>query len=137
MFRYITHPFATRHQGCPRAAVRLACVKHAASVQSEPGSNSSVQYLFWSIAGPVLLKVNHLHDLFRLCVSTTIFLKSFPDPEGLENFPKTKHLHSSVVCLFFKERLTGKTAGQRRGAHYRDGKVPVNTFLSYFDNNSN
>ena len=43
-FRYITHPFATRH---PRskllcAAVRLACVKHAASVQSEPGSNSYV-----------------------------------------------------------------------------------------------
>jgi hypothetical protein len=42
-FRCVTHPFATRHQGCPRAAVRLACVKHAASVQSEPGSNSSVQ----------------------------------------------------------------------------------------------
>ena len=35
-FRCIPHPFATRHQGCPRAAVRLACVKHAASVQSEP-----------------------------------------------------------------------------------------------------
>ena len=45
-FRYITHPFATRHQGCPHAAVRLACVRHAASVQSEPGSNSSVQSLF-------------------------------------------------------------------------------------------
>ncbi len=29
-----------------RAAVRLACVKHAASVQSEPGSNSSVQSFF-------------------------------------------------------------------------------------------
>ena len=41
-FRYITHPFATRHQDCSRAAVRLACVRHAASVQSEPGSNSSV-----------------------------------------------------------------------------------------------
>ena len=46
-FRYVTHPFATRH---PRskllcAAVRLACVKHAASVQSEPGSNSYVQSL--------------------------------------------------------------------------------------------
>ena len=41
-FRCITHPFATRHQGCPRAAVRLACVRHAASVQSEPGSNSSL-----------------------------------------------------------------------------------------------
>jgi hypothetical protein len=59
MFRYITHPFATRHQGCPRAAVRLACVKHAASVQSEPGSNSSVQYLFGSFKNLVLLKVNH------------------------------------------------------------------------------
>ncbi|VXC38019.1 hypothetical protein MASSI9I_60431 [Massilia sp. 9I] len=34
----------------PRAAVRLACVKHAASVQSEPGSNSSVQSLFVGIA---------------------------------------------------------------------------------------
>jgi hypothetical protein len=45
-FRYITHPFATRHQDCSRAAVRLACVRHAASVQSEPGSNSSVQSLF-------------------------------------------------------------------------------------------
>ena len=42
-FRYITHPFAARRQGCPRAAARLACVKHSASVQSEPGSNSSVQ----------------------------------------------------------------------------------------------
>ena len=42
-FRCITHPFATRHQTEVRAAVRLACVRHAASVQSEPGSNSSVQ----------------------------------------------------------------------------------------------
>ena len=41
-FRCITHPFATRHQAEARAAVRLACVKHAASVQSEPGSNSYV-----------------------------------------------------------------------------------------------
>src|SRR5690606_10384597 len=41
-FRCITYPFATRRQDCSRAAVRLACVWHAASVQSEPGSNSSV-----------------------------------------------------------------------------------------------
>ena len=34
----VTHPSATR--GCP--LVRLACVKHAASVRSEPGSNSQV-----------------------------------------------------------------------------------------------
>src|SRR5450830_1431176 len=40
-------PLAAR---LPRAAVRLACVRHAASVQSEPGSNSSVQSLFNVIA---------------------------------------------------------------------------------------
>ena len=39
-------PLAIREQA-PYAAVRLACVKHAASVQSEPGSNSSVQSLFF------------------------------------------------------------------------------------------
>src|SRR5690606_37603610 len=39
------HPFATRRQTEVRAAVRLACVRHSASVQSEPGSNSSVQSL--------------------------------------------------------------------------------------------
>ncbi len=45
-FLRVTHPSATRHQGnkFPRAAVRLACVKHAASVQSEPGSNSPVKF---------------------------------------------------------------------------------------------
>jgi hypothetical protein len=36
----VTHPSAT-DQGCPQS-VRLACVKHAASVRSEPGSNSQV-----------------------------------------------------------------------------------------------
>ena len=44
-FRCLTHPSATRRQAGARAAVRLACVKHAASVQSEPGSNSSVRSL--------------------------------------------------------------------------------------------
>ena len=39
-------PLAIREQAL-HAAVRLACVKHAASVQSEPGSNSSVQSLFF------------------------------------------------------------------------------------------
>ena len=52
-FRCITHPFATRRQGCPRVTVRLACVKHAASVQSEPGSNSSVQSFLWQLTSPV------------------------------------------------------------------------------------
>ena len=60
MFRYITHPFATRRQAEARAAVRLACVKHAASVQSEPGSNSSVQSLLGNAFTAPTLKVNEV-----------------------------------------------------------------------------
>ena len=39
-FLYITHPFATRINTEASIPVRLACVKRAASVHSEPGSNS-------------------------------------------------------------------------------------------------
>ena len=38
-FPRVTHPSATHPEGC----VRLACVKPAASVRSEPGSNSQVE----------------------------------------------------------------------------------------------
>src|SRR5690606_23245039 len=43
-FPRVTHPSATRQRKSKLlpVTVRLACVKHAASVQSEPGSNSSV-----------------------------------------------------------------------------------------------
>src|SRR3546814_14632604 len=37
-FPRVTHPCATK----PEGFVRLACVRHAASVRSEPGSNSQV-----------------------------------------------------------------------------------------------
>ena len=39
-FPRVTHPCATD----PERSVRLACVKHAASVRSEPGSNSQVDH---------------------------------------------------------------------------------------------
>eukprot|EP00831_Metopus_contortus_P009226 TRINITY_DN13558_c0_g1_i4.p3 TRINITY_DN13558_c0_g1~~TRINITY_DN13558_c0_g1_i4.p3 ORF type:complete len:127 (+),score=0.45 TRINITY_DN13558_c0_g1_i4:452-832(+) len=43
----ITHPFATNYnQGYPIIqSVRLACLSHAASVRSEPGSNSSISHV--------------------------------------------------------------------------------------------
>jgi hypothetical protein len=42
-FPRATHPCATHPQAKAQERVRLACVKHAASVRSEPGSNSHVQ----------------------------------------------------------------------------------------------
>ena len=46
-FPRVTHPCATRHHSyCYKyVTVRLACVKPAASVRSEPGSNSHVLFL--------------------------------------------------------------------------------------------
>ncbi len=41
-YLFITHPSATIHSYCYKCIVRLACLSHAASVRSEPGSNSSL-----------------------------------------------------------------------------------------------
>src|SRR3972149_12338278 len=44
---YVTHVFLALsplyRPGCPGFRVRLACFSHAASVRSEPGSNSSLE----------------------------------------------------------------------------------------------
>ena len=66
-------PLAIREQAL-YAAVRLACVKHTASVQSEPGSNSSVQSLFLLLREkkPVLLIT--LAGIDQTCVVFSIFL---------------------------------------------------------------
>ena len=61
-FRCITHPFAARHRPEGHAAARLACVKHAASVQSEPGSNSFVLILdYKSISNFIVYSLYKLH----------------------------------------------------------------------------
>ena len=56
-FPRFTHPSATLLRPKP-FRVRLACVKHAASVQSEPGSNSSVQSLRSPIGNQFLARRN-------------------------------------------------------------------------------
>ena len=82
-FRYVTHPFATRQRSKLPVTVRLACVKHAASVQSEPGSNSSVQSL------QILLRLTQTlresNDSLIILVQALV--------------PRNKRLHLSVVIL--------------------------------------
>jgi hypothetical protein len=53
-FLRITHPSATRQRAEAPVTVRLACVRHAASVQSEPGSNSSVNDIRLLYGQPIL-----------------------------------------------------------------------------------
>ena len=62
-------------------SVRLACVKHAASVRSEPGSNSPVEFLNRKIRFQVLASTS--------CISSTTIclLFSFQRPKLLPAFP--------------------------------------------------
>ena len=48
-FLYITHPSATFLSSKLEILVRLACMKHAASVHPEPGSNSPLSEKFMSL----------------------------------------------------------------------------------------
>ena len=49
----LTRPPLNRPEQAPASIVRLACVKHAASVHPEPGSNSHVKVCHLSMSCPV------------------------------------------------------------------------------------
>ena len=71
----VTHPCAGRRQKyCySRDAPRLACVRPAASVHPEPGSNSSLYILSISLPNPrtpIPLKKSTLSNLFRYFACT-------------------------------------------------------------------
>ena len=51
--RLLTYYSPVRHSS-PKARVRLACIRHAASVHPEPGSNSPLSYPFQSLLASAL-----------------------------------------------------------------------------------
>src|SRR5574344_2713120 len=59
----VTHPFATRNFTEIKFLVRLACVKHAASVRPEPGSNSPINFIEEPIRLLLSLEVASLSSL--------------------------------------------------------------------------
>ena len=78
----VTHPCAGRRQKyCySLAAPRLACVKPAASVHPEPGSNSSLYIFFLYSSSTILtsyfLKRNLRSNVFRVALYISYFLSS-------------------------------------------------------------
>ena len=87
----VTHPCAGRRQeyrNTPPAAPRLACVRPAASVYPEPGSNSPLSMLSWSLASEFNVALSctrpYLSDNLFDCLSVlAIFIlsrNSFLDP---------------------------------------------------------
>ena len=77
-----------------RAAVRLACVRHAASVQSEPGSNSSVQSLF-KLSLDVLQSPKTPQTFYIVRVTSSSCTTLARNPLDQEPTP--------IDCLVFKE----------------------------------
>ncbi len=83
---HVTHPSATKLFKNPAEAlnlnnfVRLACVKHAASVHPEPGSNSHIKKFFLSV----------LSDVYPLLFFIVLFL----------NLELTLGSFNSYVILF-------------------------------------
>ena len=69
----VTHPSATkiRKSKLSLVSVRLACVKHAASVHPEPGSNSHVKVCSFSELTPAYL-VSFYLSVFLLCLGCNI-----------------------------------------------------------------
>ena len=75
------------------AAVRLACVKHAASVQSEPGSNSFVPNFLYFFA----FTVSHIRFLFFFLVV------------GYSQL---------LVVIFYKDLLSDCSLALKQGRYY-------------------
>ena len=123
---------------------RLACVRHAASVQSEPGSNSSVNYTkSLKLRVPQLTSVHECiaapmnswsflethHQLHQRCIDAsphTSYLFEF-----LKNAPEATRARGELpsIARFWTPSITArsrKTPFTWKGAQYIPGFSPVN-----------
>ena len=104
----------------PEGIVRLACVRHAASVRSEPGSNSQVcvtkprheenpadRSIELREPIPALVKRNG----YEGHVMASAYLNRYPEPEDPRTGRRRPHVPSSKLTMS-KSRQTG-TGGQR------------------------
>jgi hypothetical protein len=94
----VTHPYATLLRIAP-FLVRLACVKRAASVDSEPGSNSRLNLLFW-MAQPDITARPDRSPQFELKLLTKFLLRIQPDCQTSAH--ETHDHFSTETCGFAK-----------------------------------
>ena len=100
----VTHPFATRNFTEIKFLVRLACVKHAASVRPEPGSNSPINFIEEPIRLLLSLEVASLSSLLlELSIAfhnLGMFLTVWSVINGAENGTRTRDPHLGKVVLY-------------------------------------
>ena len=112
----VTHPFATAFKsGCPSIkTVRLACLNHAASVHSEPGSNSPKRVMNLVIHELLTSMPTEAGTIFELLIggpnqSHKINFKepSFLGKGTIMNFPppSSTHFPGKLEKMSGKERV--------------------------------
>ena len=117
---------------------RLACVRHAASVQSEPESNS-----------PVIKKLKYVYSSFRLAALPDSLFNCQRPKKRLSHrrkdlFTLSRRIGQDLFCGPLKKLQSRKTPSQRPLAdsgqainHQREGqntpcRKNVNTYPDYF-----
>ena len=128
----ITLPFAAvRWPGYPRQqTARLACLNHAASVRSEPGSNPSV-------SDPVS-QANFADYESPQELAWLLSLRRRPDaPTGVGRYPRPNSasgrghtLALTLCCLIAKEQSADKPSPQHRLSILAGRYYPVNTKIA-------
>ena len=104
MFPRVTHPSATKYKSKLPYSVRLACVKRAASVRSEPGSNSQVKPFvpkrppasYLSDASQIYTRPSFLR---RLYILSFLFFTSFNDRVSI--YILSPFLRQLIIYFFF------------------------------------
>ena len=86
----------------PQASVRLACIRHAASVHPEPGSNSPfVRVCLARFISSVLRQILSELTLFFVLFFLFSFQRSTPSREVLINITKTPLFCQHLFLIFF------------------------------------
>jgi hypothetical protein len=99
----VTHPFAGHHCWCPR----LACVKHAASVRPEPGSNSPIEFAYSSeIRCPRCSRKQRV----RITKNVRFDSPRSPEKDRINKSPRTSPISISIV----NQRQLCVTAAKRQ-----------------------
>ena len=105
----------------PRAAPRLACVKPAASVHPEPGSNSSL-YIFYLYSSSTILtsflKRNLRSNVFRVALYISYFLSSM--------------LLVSIIISINCRSVTSPWRLPKRAANIGQNFYCTKTYFKYF-----
>ena len=97
-FPRVTNPSAAHPEGC----ARLACIRPAASVRSEPGSNSQVEkHKCLSLT----FKPMHIKWLFKPFIFCLSVLKVSKDTESRQTVKLTLHYQSKLLVAWYNRLI--------------------------------